>query len=330
MADREDQPPDPTGSTAVGLSPDEADRLSEKFHPSWEASSAKPVAPTATPAEPRKAAKHTLIGGISPFDAEPPAAPTAEPAKAEMTKKESARPPKQQTLIGIAPSSEPPPLPVEKARGSSPVTAGGSPDGPSGIAKLYKPKDDPAAPPVVLTEEVQKAEAATTAELEARRRSSSSRHMQTVMNIKAPDFPAPRSPSSRKSGLWQLLVGVAAGVLVVAAVFKLTSKEPSTLAPATVEQQPAAAEPAAATPPPVAPEGPTVTPVTEAGREAPVVLPAETAKGDSVEPAPRRTSSKAAAAPKKAAPKASKPSAKETAPSQPAGKGGVIVRDTPF
>jgi hypothetical protein len=217
------------------------------------------------------------------------------------------------------------------------VTAGGSPDGPSGIAKVYKPKDE-AAPPVVLTEELQKAEAAANAEIEARRRSQSSqRHMQTVMNIKAPDFPDSPRPK-RRSGVWQLLLGVAAGVAVVAAVFKLTTKDESPAQSPTLTP----AESAAAAPLPAAAEEPKVTPVAPAEEVSsrPVVLPAETATGDIVQPAaesrspaPRRTSSKtasAAPAPKKAAPKPSKPAAKETTSSPPASKGGVIVRDNPF
>ncbi len=330
MAEREDQPP----PLPVGLSAEEADRLSERFRPSWEASGESgqaPLAPT-TPAEPRKAVKQTLVGGISPVPRQPPLT-AAEAVDAKRTG--HSRPP-QQTLVGIQPVSTPPPL--SKAPTSSPVTAGGSPDGPTGIAKIYIPKDDPSGPAVMLTEEVQQAEAAANAEIEARRRGESSRHMQTVVNIKAPDLPGPEPlRPKRKSGFLQLLLGVGAGVLVVAAVFKLTTKEseptPASANPApaaTVEQPaPTASEPASSS------DGPVVTPVAPSESPRPVVLPAETARTDALDRATgagetvsRRAPSKPAApATKKAAPKPSKPS---TASSPPASKGGVIVRDSPF
>jgi hypothetical protein len=335
MVDRKDQLPIAPAGAAGSLSAEEADRLSEKFRPSWETETSDP----APVAEPRKLAKQTLIGGISPFAADPPAGGTSgsSPPPAKPTSDAPQRPAAKQTLMGMAPvgskPSDPAPAQPTKSQPAAPavVTAGGSSDGPSGIAKPYRPKDDPSSPAVVLTEDLQRTEAAAaTAEAEARRRTQTSRHMQTVMNIRAPDFPTALA-KKKKNGLWQLGLGVLAGVVVVSAVFKLTSQEPAPAAAGI----PAAEPEALSAPAPVAATSEAVT------TAAPSVVPAEPAANDAVESgatsgqtsaarAPART--KPAAAAKKASTKVATPVAKEPAASSPspAKKSGVIVRDSPF
>jgi hypothetical protein len=404
------------------LSSEEADRLSERFRPSWEAEPDPPTIPKADP--PAPAVVVEPAANVEPAVAVEPAAnvepavvvepalkveptvkverarvsePPAKPAvrvepmiKLEPAAKAAPAPNLKQTLLGIPPP-EPskPPSAVEKAPAdeldwevpaehrSAPkhaVPAAAAPavdievpidiepavepppkSSPSGVGQKYEPKDA-GAPPIVLTDELKRAEETARAQLAAEHQARSA---PTLLKLKAVELgakPAPPDddipdfvPKKRGLGVWlalgAALVLAVGGTIVASGSRKAPEKEapaPDTKAAARLAPEPPT--------PPTAP--PTPAPTTEAAADAqPVVAPSEPERPIvSPRPAAEPTTTPAAqppSAPKttsrvkpvvasKPAPQprsaqtASKPASTTSKPvgSKPAA--GGIVRDAPF
>src|SRR6185503_7331622 len=143
------------------LSTEEADRLSEKFKPSWEAEPEPPTVPKVEP--PKNFGKQTLLGIAAPIPSPPPEKP---PSSAP------------DDLDWELPTN-PAPSPIEEAQAIEPPPK----SNPSGIGQTYKPKDTD-APAIVLTDEVKRAEEHARRQLEAEHRSRSA---PTVLKFKAVD-----------------------------------------------------------------------------------------------------------------------------------------------
>jgi hypothetical protein len=224
---------------------------------------------------------------------------------------------------------------------------------PSGIGEKYVPKEA-GAPPIVLKEEVKRAEEQARAELAAEHRARSA---PTVLKFKAIEVPKketddefelyPFGPPKRRLGVW---IGLAAGllalVLIGVLVFRRTPRDEPTAPPVEVKAapQPEAVSPPAATPTPApAPEPKPSEPVVEPSAEpsAVVVAPAKQPEPlpeppkppAAVKPVPLPKAAKPAAAAPKPTSKpasASKPASSPTkAPASKPAAGG-IVRDAPF
>jgi hypothetical protein len=106
MVDRDNEPPSP--GTSGGLSADEADRLAERFRPSWEKDDGASSS--------RRAAKQTLIG-IAPLSSAPPASTAAPPSVAPVSPR-----PNSISSAAASPHSSLPPrvLPQPPTRSSRP------------------------------------------------------------------------------------------------------------------------------------------------------------------------------------------------------------------
>ena len=342
MAESDASPP-PTGA----VSTEEAERLSERFRPSWRT----------TPRPCR---------GTSPFRSLPALAPT--PAAREA----------QPTLSGIAPNAARAPhghgddldweLPTNPVPDTSPPSPGPRPAAgttaeadlavqidvvepppaskPSGIGEKYIPKDE-GAPPVVLNEEVLVAEVGAQAALEAQHRA---RRAPTIASLKVVELPLPVAEEPpcvppRRGGSRAL---AAAGLLVVllggaVAVYVARGKRPADEATRVTEPVVTAAPETAAPPPPPPPSATIEEPVVAPEGPAPAVSASETIEhkgAPKAAPAKPTPPAKPVAASKPAV--ATKPAAKPVAAgpkpatrpapvqSKPTGGKGVIVRDSPF
>jgi len=265
---------------------------------------------------------------------------------------------KTQPLAPRAPAAKPPAEPEEPMQVD--VEELPPESKPSGIGQTYKPRDQD-APPVVLTEEVQRTEAQARAMLEAQHRARSAPTIQRMPAVRA-TAAAPSTkvldadletlaPRKSRAGVWIALV-VAVLALVGGAVVVLTRpKAPPPEATVTTKPAPVAPD-TRAPPPPELPPAPAVTPPPEpvAAQPTESAAPAEppaplveakappTPPSDVEEPTTKRPEPVAARTlkPKPAAPKppaTAKPPAptKPPAAPKPAGKAsGVIVRDNPF
>ncbi|HEV8244614.1 MAG TPA: hypothetical protein VGP93_02470, partial [Polyangiaceae bacterium] len=337
MVDREDPPPAP--GAAGALSADEADRLSERFRPSWEAGEGNAGKPPEPPLK-----KQTLVG-LSPASHPPPASAAQDPP----------RPRAKQTLIGIAPvqlpSSPPAPAPAAAAAVEPPIPTPppppvaaanpqgaarqtppnvvavlASPDGPRGIAKKYRPKDDPSAPAVVLTDEVANAEARQRAQEEAERTAQhSKRRAATVMNMRVPDIPGLRPARPKRSGTVRLLIGGAALLAVIVLVLKLATPDSPSPLPPQEKLAPVRIATPEAPPPPAVDTPRSGAPTVELSSAELPVGPAPAKEAAIV---PVRPSKHASASAGQTATKST--SQPQTSPPSAAKKSGVIVRDTPF
>ena len=384
------------------LSTEEADRLSEKFKPSWEAEPEPPTIPKVDPptpprvdAQPIPAAPPLPMTKVEPLPiakveplpiakVEPLPIAKVEPqpvAKVEAQPAAKAEAPKtlgKATLLGVAvpipspPQAEAPnkapddldwelptnpvPSPVEEA----PIIEPPPKSNPSGIGEKYVPKDA-SAPPIVLKDEVKRAEEQARAELAAEHRARSA---PTVLKFKAIEVPkkettddlepSPFGPPKRRLGVW---IGLGAGALSVALIGALvlargSVREEPTAPPEEVKVAPRAAEPEPVAPPAATPTAPPVPepkppePVVEPSAEpsAVVVAPAKDSEPAPEPPKPVATAKPApppkapkpvAAAPKpQSTPKpVSQPTSKPASspPKAPASKpAGGIVRDAPF
>lgn len=390
------------------LSTEEADRLSEKFKPSWEAEPDPPTIPKVDPptlpqgdpptlpqgeqprpiakveplpiakVEPRPIAK-VEPQPIAKVEPQPMAKVEPQPmAKVEPQPGANVEAPKalgKATLLGVAvPIPQPPqadapnkapddldwelptnpvPSPAEDAAGIEPPPK----SNPSGLGEKYVPKDTN-APPIVLKEEVKRAEERARAELAAEHRARSA---PTVLKFKAIDVPkkettdelepSPFGPPKRRLGVW---IGLGAGALSVLLIGILvaargTGREEPTAPPEEVKAAPRAAEPEVVSPPAVAPtpapapDPKPAEPVVEptAPPSAVVVAPAKDPEPVGEPPKPQETA-KPQAPPKAAKPVAAAPKPPPTAKpvSQPTSKpakspaskpaAGGIVRDAPF
>ena len=336
------------------LSTEEADRLSEKFKPSWEAEPEPPTVPKAEPPTvpkvepPKNFGKQTLLGI---------AAPIPEPPKA-------AEPPSKapDDLDWELPTSPAPTEPVEAAPIEPPPKSN-----PSGVGQTYVPKDVD-APAIVLKEEVKRAEERALAQLDAEHKARSA---PTVLKFKAIESPQKaaveeldpevfRTPK-RGMGVW---IGLGAGALSVAligimVVVKSTSSEeplppPEVKAAPPVQTPPEPPPPVVTTPPAPQPEAKPGEPVVEPVQEAKAAEPPKAAEPEPApepeskpepkptaapktapSPKPAATSKPVAAAPKPPpAPKPASPAPKPASSPKPAPApkpaSGGIVRDAPF
>jgi len=224
---------------------------------------------------------------------------------------------------------------------------------PSGIGQTYKPRDAD-APPVVLTEEVQRTEAQARAMLEAQHRARSAPTIARMPAVRvAPSSPTAADPADfemlapRKSraGLWVALVvailALGGGAFAFLAKPKATTPEAKVAA----EPPPVVADTRAPPPPELPP--PVVTPPPEQAAPAPAESaaaaeppaappeqkPAEPPPTEAEQPAPKRPEPVAARTlkPKPTAPKPPASPKPAAAPKPAGGKpSGVIVRDNPF
>jgi hypothetical protein len=221
---------------------------------------------------------------------------------------------------------------------------------PSGIGSKYVPKDLN-APPIVLKEEVQAAEAKQRQKLEFEHRS---RRAATIIRMRAPDpVPAPvpaeeeLSVPVRKSrtgmylgaALVVLAGGVGAGALLQGKVVERAPHAVATAAPAAVTpsvttepaaakaESPVVAAPSASQPAP--PSAPTHDPEPAALAGTPVPATPRPLPAPPQIAVPTRPKAKPAPAPSPKPQAAAKPPRAVSGGSKPAGR-SVIVRDTPF
>lgn len=252
---------------------------------------------------------------------------------------------KTQPLAPRAPAARPPAEPEEPMHVD--VEELPPESKPSGIGQTYKPRDQD-APPVVLTEEVQRTEAEARALLEAQHRARSAPTIQRMPAVRA--APAAQTtrvadadfemlaPRKRRAGVW-IALAVAVLALVGGAVVLLTRPKADAPEAKAIEPASVAADTRAPPPPDLVP--PVVTPPPEqAAAPAPADPPAplveakrqKPAPSEAEEPVTKRPEAVAARTlkPKPAAPKPPAPP-KATAAPKPGGKpSGVIVRDNPF
>jgi hypothetical protein len=292
-----------------------------------------------------------------------------------IAKVEQAKPLLKQTLLGIAaPIPSPPPQaespnkapddldwelptnPVPSAIEDAASAIEPAPkSNPSGLGEKYVPKDTN-APPIVLKEEVKRAEEHARAELAAEHRARSA---PTVLKFKAIEVPKkeaideleelPFGTPKRRLGVW---IGLGAGVASIALIGILVARgsgrgEP-TAPPEEIKAAPPATEAQAAPPPTPAPAPPpepqAAEPVVAPSAEPPAVVvapakdpeptpeplkPEPAAKPAPLpKPAPKPVAATPKPAPKPATQPASKPASAPTKASKPVS--GGIVRDAPF
>lgn len=304
------------GPRATGtVSTEEAERLSERFRPSWEDDPAEPplssaitrplpvVAVTAgtkatVPQLPvpdtaqREPPQPTLIG-IAP---EPPPSTSAEELDWEAPPKETPSSAAQTQRLQAVP------LPVVTPAGTPESSAAEPeisvqidieelppPSKPSGIGEKYVPKEE-GAPPVVLNEDVKAAEIGAQAALEAQHRA---RRAPTILRMKAADVPVPAAPVEeekeeevpfaprRSGGAGKLVVlGLVVTAVAAASVIFLRSGANPDAAPAPTTTTPTTVAADTAAPPP---------PVAEPARPAPE--PTSAAPEVPEAPAPVRSAS---------------------------------------
>jgi hypothetical protein len=316
------------------ISTEEADRLSEKFKPSWET---EPEPPTVPRVEPPVRIEPTI--SVEPpvkieptINVEPPVKiePTvsAEPAvKIEPTIDVGAPKPHlgKQTLLGVAvPLPAAPPEAATRANAPDdldwelPTNPAPSPiqeappiepppkSSPSGMGEKYVPKET-GAPPIVLTDEVKQAEEHARAQLAAEHRARSA---PTLLKLKAIDVQpkvassdddADFAPPRKSLGVWiGLGVGVCAAIIGVMALVRggnSSAPEPPPEPVKAASPEPEAPPPLTATAAPPLPVERPDTPVV-----APVDTPPEPEAKPVVAPAP-----KPAAPPKPVRPAATAP-----------------------
>jgi len=330
---------------ADALSTEEAERLSERFRPSWEDDPPTvPREPLVVPqrpapaaqAEPPRVRRPTLVG-LSPaegrnapppdeLDWEPPtnplpsasppapgplpAAGAAAPTPSSPEPSSSSATTVRLTAADTAAATAPPPS-ADTEPGVTIDVEELPPDSkPSGIGEKYVPKEI-GAPPVMLDADVQAAEMGARAELEAAHRA---RRAPTIVRMKAFDIPAPSAAVSEdelrpKRGRVGALVGFGViGVLLVAAGVAALFRSGGNAEPTTTQAPSAASAPAtvvADTAPPPPPPPP----------NAPLAMPPAVAVSPAptvatAEPTPRTVApEEPAAAPPKSA---SKPAAVDT------------------
>jgi hypothetical protein len=288
---------------------------------------ASPFGPTVpTPeavSDPRAANKKTLLGVAPPTPVRGPS-PSQPPA----VKVPSHAPP--------PPPPPPPPLTADRSPEPVPAATKSSPRSsrPSGVAKIYVPKEGADTPAVVVDEAALRDGQAAAAAEEARRRarSNTSRSAPT-MRARPSEFDLPIG-TKKRTGFWIGAIVVMLLGAVGAALFLLQPRPGSEVEPASNELStatpPAAADPQIpAVPAPEAtqtksaatPTGPPAAAETRTEPPAPV---APQAKVSRAQPANRNNPSqkRAAEAPR------STPAA-ESKKAEPAKK-NVIVRDAPF
>lgn len=339
------------GPRATGtVSTEEAERLSERFRPSWEDDPVEPplssaitrplpvVAVTAgtkatvpqlapVDAPPREAPQPTLVG-ISP---EPPSRSPAEELDWEVPPKETPSSAAQTQRLQAVPLPVASPAPAQDSSAAEPeisiqvdVEELPPPSKPSGIGEKYVPKEE-GAPPVVLNEDVKAAEIGAQAALEAQHRA---RRAPTILRMKAADIPVPSAPVAegdedvpfaprRSGGTGKLVVlGLVVAALAAAGVIFLRSGAQQDTAPASTATARATVAPdTAAPPPPPAPE-----PAKPAPEAAPTVAaaaaPAPASAAPTAEPS---APAKEAHAPKASTAASKPPAAPKTAPVPKAG-----------
>ncbi|HEV8549071.1 MAG TPA: hypothetical protein VGQ57_08585, partial [Polyangiaceae bacterium] len=315
------------GPRATGaVSTEEAERLSERFRPSWEddpptiprepmvpAAAAKPVpAPIiAVPFVAPKAAADDLDWELptNPLPEAAPTEPTLTPA-AGSPYASAADSSQTQKLPAVIPAAARPPEPAPELEVQVDVEEVPPSSKPSGIGEKYVPKEE-GAPPVVLHEELRKAEVGAQAAIEAQHRA---RRAPTIARMKVADLipsppeveeEVPFAPPRRRGygGLVALgvtVLGIAALGTVLLGRGKTTEGVPP---PATT---PATVAPDTAAPPP----------------PPPVVA-------DTVAPAPPEPAAASAAAPGASSAVATAPSAKSSpseSPKTPATKATATPR----
>jgi hypothetical protein len=372
------------------LSSDEADRLSEKFRPSWEPEPDAPTLPKAAPQalpDPGSSAESTgtppavsapavsapavsapasvttapamtkapAPTGPSPVKLQPavtvsigPSKPADSPAKPHALK---------QTLLGVAvplPSAPPPdPRPsnppddldweppvaraTDIAQEAQPIEPPPK-SNPSGIGQKYEPKDT-GAPPIVLTDDVKRAEERARAQLAAEHRARSA---PTLLKVKAidvqpklvlddetPDF----APSRKGLGLWIGLGAAAAAVVLGVVVLSRGKSDP---APEPVTETAAASRTVSPIPPPPPPAVTNEPPTEPSKPAAPATTPEPTSKPAlplSKATATTKTPKTVSPSTKVSQPKPAQTTSTTTSPgAKPAPKpaAGAIVRDAPF
>ena len=390
----------PSDSPSGGgkFDPEQAEKLAELFQASWEALPAAegPAAPAAgapapaskpeaivpdrrgaitVPEAPLATAKRTLLGlpvpvAVVPEPSRDPQAkaPTENPAGGTVSKK---------TLLGVAPpiavrpsapqqsapsfEAPPPPPPIGDEAVSPATKSSPQASRPSGVAKVYVPKEGPRTPAVVVDEAALRDGAAAAAAEEARRRSTTktSRAMPTV-RARPGEVELP-SGMKRRSGLGIALVVLGVlGVGFAAIYFAVATSEPSGDARAEEPKQravPATADPlipplpadaseAAAASPQASGDAAQKEKLDRAAASEAVGHPAHSAAAARAASPPRQTagqSARSTAAPREARAPAARPNAAQKRPSDasrapaPAEtkkpepqKKSVIVRDTPF
>jgi hypothetical protein len=259
---------------------------------------------------------------------EQPKPPAVQPHLAKTQPLGTAAPALNQAVNPAAARTEPEePMPVE-------VEELPPESKPSGIGQTYKPRDQD-APPVVLTEEVQRTEAQARAYIEAQHRARSAPTVARMPAVRVGPDLAPVADEdtlvSRKSrkGLWVTLVLGAAAVIGAAGFLLMPKRSEQAEAAPPPKPEPVAVDTVAPPPPEPKPPAP----------PEPAPPPAESAAAAAlVEPAPEAAKAKepvgasAAKRPEAVATRTIKP--KPTAPKPTGGSKSrtpaMIVRDNPF
>jgi hypothetical protein len=284
-----------------------------------------PTVPTPEAAsDPRAANKKTLLGVAPPTPVRGPSA-----SQPPTVKVPSQAPP---------PPPPPPPIPVDQLPEPVPPATKSSPRSsrPSGVAKIYVPKEGADTPAVVVDEAaLRDGEAAAAAEEARRRARSNETRSAKTMRARTSEFDLPLG-TKKRTGLWigvtlVGLLGVAGGALLL-----LGSGPESEVRPANSELSNATPPKAVEAQVPVVPPPDVAQPESATARERP---PAAAAKKQAERPAPvAPPQAKASRSQPANRSNASQKRASESPRSSPAAeskkaepqKKNVIVRDAPF